>query len=93
MDAAKKQAIANMLDQVQSTPSTTTGACYAFHIALPDVCDDGVTRAAKEYIEYLLGSPIEEALSAINLPERDVTYSFSDDETEFVILVTNTPQT
>lgn len=88
MDAARMQVIAGMIEQVQSTPPTTNTASFTFQVALPEVCDDGVTRTAQEYIEYLLGKPIIEAVSAIQLPDRSVTYSFTDDLRGFVLLVT-----
>jgi hypothetical protein len=88
MDAARMKAIAGMMDQVQMTPSTTNTASFAFQVALPEVCDDGITRTAQEYIEYLLGKPIVEAVSAIQLPDRSVAYSFTEDLREFILLVT-----
>jgi hypothetical protein len=86
-DAKRKEALAEMLKLVQVIPDATVyNAEHSFTLALPDVCEDGVTRTAQEYIVYLLGRDIESAVAELQTDGVKITYSFTDDQ--FKITVT-----
>lgn len=89
----RKQALLDMIENVRNTtcePSQAFSSSYSFIVALPDVCDDGVTRSAEEYIEYLLGAPIDEVMATIEIENATFTYSFANENLEFVITITKT---
>jgi len=86
-EAKRKEALAIMMAQVQVVSDATVyNAEYSFILALPDVCEDGVTRTAQEYIVYLLGRDIESAVADLQTDGVKITYSFTDDQ--FKITVT-----
>jgi len=93
MEALRKQVLLDMIENARTTklePSMMASSTYSFIIVPPVVCDDGVTRSAEEYIPYLLGAPIDEVISTIEIEHATVTYSFANDNLEFVITITNT---
>jgi len=76
-----------MLKEAQKIPGASMFIGeYSFTLALPDVCEDGVTRTAREYIVYLLGQDIETAVAELQTDGVKITYSFTDDQ--FKITVT-----
>jgi len=86
-EAKRKEALTTMLKEAQKIPGASmfTGE-YSFTLALPDVCEDGVKRTAREYIVYLLGRDIDSALAELQTVGVSITYSFTDDQ--FKITVT-----
>ena len=93
MEAARKQVLLDRIENVRNTklePSEMVSFTYNFIVALPDVCDDGVIRSAEEYIAYLLGAPINELISTIEIEYATLTYSFTSENLEFVITITKT---
>jgi hypothetical protein len=86
----RKQALLDMIENVRNTrcePSQAFSSSYSFIVALPD---DGVTRSAEEYIAYLLGAPIDEVMATIEIENATFTYSFANENLEFVITITKT---
>jgi len=84
----RKQALLDMIENVRNTtwePSQTSCSRYIFIVALPDA-----TRSAEEYIAYLLGAPIDEVMATIQIENATSTYSFTNENLEFVITITKT---